>query len=325
MAVGLEQKRRSCRAHDNLPLPMSLPPTDPPTLALRQCNNKKIRASLLRLADAIVRQVLYPAPPDQHEHDEEQAALQVTSVLGHQRRHAARCELAFHARTLRLRALPAYVDKFVDVLLAHVDDAEVLSAVKSYVVGIYRSLWLTFSFHSQILRYAVMEHADSGLRVEPDADHPVGFAVYTTVPRYQGDVLACASAHIARDAGDRVRPRRWFDGRPSREDRKWLLGPARFALFACSPARKCCIPNCEVRSCAYAAPILTSYAIVDSTRARAPAKRCVSCRHPRHSAWWATGGALAWRVPWCAQCSDCVYLHLPHDVMETSMCPFMIV
>lgn len=226
---------------------MSLPLTDPATLALRSCNNKKIRASSLRLADRIARQILYPGTPDVHNRNSQCSARQV--ALSPQQRDAARCQLLAGARTTSLRALPGYIERFVDALLAREEDGEVVSAVKSYVLRlVLYSTRLTLRTSSQLLRYAVMEHADSGLRVAEHDGHPAGFVVYTTKPLHVGDRLTYASAHIARDASDRAQPRRaWFDGRPRPQDPKWLLGPVRFALFACRTAQGCCNPNCEVR------------------------------------------------------------------------------
>lgn len=111
---------------------MSLPATDPVTLALRRCNNRKISVDQLLLADMISRQILYPySAPDPLDGARDHAARAVLSVRSTKELHEARCAFIYRARSLGLRELPEYVERFVDELLAHVQDYKLLSAVAS--------------------------------------------------------------------------------------------------------------------------------------------------------------------------------------------------
>ncbi|KZV94703.1 hypothetical protein EXIGLDRAFT_766862 [Exidia glandulosa HHB12029] len=86
------------------------------------------------------------------------------------------------------------------------------------------------------VRYALLIHTWSGLRLVHAPRKSDGVALFTTLPRVKGDLIPFLSAQISVDAAGGVHAAEWDPARPrSAQALTWLVGPLRLVSAGCTP------------------------------------------------------------------------------------------
>ncbi|KZV80543.1 hypothetical protein EXIGLDRAFT_780823 [Exidia glandulosa HHB12029] len=195
----------------------------------------------LHLADSVLRLFLYPTMELIAQRGPE---IKVVRNWPKGFKERVRLQFRHAARTLPLDQLPAYVAGFIRDRFAQACFAPLRRGMKAL-----------------LLRYALLERAESGVRIYPVNENFLeqGFALHTTIARSAGERLVSVTAQIPHDmpprkpAGNEDDDTSWhlasvqrWSGWAATDLPRFLLGPLRFAPFTCCPPRDCCQPNCKI-------------------------------------------------------------------------------
>lgn len=153
--------------------------------------------------------------------------------------------------------LPRQVANWVKCSFATSNLSEgITNAIITYVT-IFIRMCLTCCGRMGI-RYALLVHVQSDVRLDPMPDDHYGFAMFTRIARRKGDILVFLTGHISSDAAGGAAAREYDNDRPrAGQPLRWLLGPIRFVWAGCAP-------NCEASSaptfaCSSLTPIMWSF------------------------------------------------------------------
>ncbi|KZV90037.1 hypothetical protein EXIGLDRAFT_771165 [Exidia glandulosa HHB12029] len=191
---------------------------------LARADEREFSPGQLQVADLLARAMLYPT-----EDVSRADAPGMSVVRSWPTRYTAGLKVIFRAATkdMALDELPEYVHNFAHERFVNPCFVPFLDAIEVL-----------------LLRYAVIEHHNSGMYIAPvdQHDHEHGYALHTTRARAEGEYLPIVSAQIPWEPSSGQRWRGWAGGDLPR----FLLGPLRFAPFTCCPPRACCRPNSSI-------------------------------------------------------------------------------